>query len=64
MKNWEKNELTNIVKGIPQEEIEKQSIANLWRRYASFHTYGTFRAYLKTFRKITKSTNTGNINAK
>ena len=53
MRNSEKEELTKIVKQIPETELgEKVSI--LHRRYAPSFGYNTFREYLHTFRKDEK----------
>ena len=50
MRNSEKAELAAIVKAIPEDKlIEKISV--LHRRYAPEFCYGTFRKYLRTFRK-------------
>ena len=50
MRNKEKEELTKIVKQIPETELGKK-VSVLHRRYAPSFCYNTFREYLHTFRR-------------
>jgi len=49
MDNKQKQELKEIVREIP-EMVLRQNIKTLWRRYAPYYNYGTFRKYLIIFR--------------
>lgn len=49
MRNDEKAELREIVRGIPADRL-RSPIAQLWRRYAPWVTYGTFKKYVRALR--------------